>query len=98
LRPASITTVGGRERELVGGAAHQVRELLVHDLDDLLAGAERLRDLGPRCPLAHVGDELLYDGVVHVGLEEREADLARYLLYLIFRKVAAAADAVEGLV
>src|SRR5918997_3435161 len=32
----------GGERELVGGTAHQGRQLLVDDLDNLLAGTERL--------------------------------------------------------
>jgi hypothetical protein len=88
----------GGEGEFVGRPAHQVRELLVHDLDDLLAWAQRLRDLGPRGPLAHVGDELLDDAVVDVGLQEGQPDLARNLLYLVLREVAAAADPVEGLV
>ena len=82
----------------MGRAAHQVRELLVHYLDYLLPGAERLGDLGPRGPLAHVGDELLDDRVVDVGLEEGQPYLARNLLYLVLREVAAAADPIEGLV
>ncbi len=86
------------EGELVRGAAHEVRQLLVDDLHDLLARTERFGDLGTRRPLAHVGDELLYDAVVDVRLEEGQTDLARNLLYLVLCKVAAAADAVEGLV
>jgi hypothetical protein len=82
----------------VRGAAHEVRQLLVDDLDDLLARAKRLRDVRARRPLAHVGDELLYDAVVDVRLEQGQPDLARYLLYLVLGEVAAAADAVEGLV
>jgi hypothetical protein len=88
----------GGEGELVRGAAHEVRQLLVDDLDDLLARAKRLRDVRARRPLAHVGDELLYDAVVDVRLEQGQPDLARYLLYLVLGEVAAAADAVEGLV
>src|SRR5215203_487377 len=88
----------GGEREFVGGAAHQVGELLVHYLDDLLAWTQRLGDLGAGGPLADVGDELLDHAVVHVGFQQGQPDLARHLLYLVFRKVAAAADTVEGLV
>jgi hypothetical protein len=67
----------------VRGAAHQVRQLLVDDLDDLLARAQSLRDLSAGRPLADVADELLDDGVVDVRLEEGEPYLARYLLYLV---------------
>ena len=47
-RPASITTVGGfdDDRELAGGAAEGLDQLLVDDLDDLLRRAEALGDLG----------------------------------------------------
>jgi hypothetical protein len=95
LRPASITTVGGREAK---ESLCEVRQLLVDDLDDLLARAQGLGDLGPCRPLADVGDELLYDTVVDVRLEEGQPDLARYLLYLVLSEVAAAADPVEGFV
>src|SRR5215218_7518397 len=85
----------GGERELVGRAAHQVRKLLVDDLDYLLAGAERLGDLGPGRPLADFADEFLDDGVVDVRLQQRELYLPRDLLYLVLGEVSAAAHPVE---
>ena len=65
------------EDELRVARAHQVRELLVDDLHDLLARLEPLEDVLPERALPHRADELLDDLEVDVGLEEREADLAR---------------------
>jgi hypothetical protein len=59
---------------------------------------EGLRDLGACGPLADVGDELLDDRIVHVGLEEGQPDLTRNLLYLVLGEVAATANPVEGFV
>ena len=47
------------------------------DLHDLLARLEPLEDVLPERALPHRADELLDDLEVDVGLEEREADLAR---------------------
>ena len=58
------------------GAAHQVRELLGHDLHHLLAGVEPAYHLGPGAALAEVGRELLDHLEVDVGLEQRQPDLA----------------------
>src|SRR5918995_11355 len=88
----------GGEGELVGGAAHQVSQLLVDYLDDLLARTKSLGDLGSCGPLADVGDELLDYAIVHVGLEQGQPDLTCNLLYLVLGKVAATADSVEGFV
>ena len=65
------------EDELRVARAHQLRELLVDDLHDLLARLEPLEDVLPERALPHRADELLDDLEVDVGLEEREADLAR---------------------
>jgi hypothetical protein len=82
----------------VGGAAHDVRQLLVDYFHDLLARTQRLGDLGPRGPLADVGDELLDDAVVHVGLQQGQTDLSRNLLDLLLGEGAAPANPVEGYV
>ena len=65
------------EDELRVARAHQLGELLVDDLHDLLARLEPLEDVLPERALPHRADELLDDLEVDVGLEEREADLAR---------------------
>jgi hypothetical protein len=58
-----------RERELGAGLAHKAGQLLVHDLDDLLAGGEAVHHLRARGPLAYAVDEVLDDAEVDVGLE-----------------------------
>jgi hypothetical protein len=79
----------------VGSPAHQVRELLIHDLYYLLARTERLRDLGPGSSISHLAHEVLDDCVVHVGLKQGEPDLTRNLFYLVLGEVAGAAHPVE---
>jgi hypothetical protein len=63
------------EGELRAAGAHQLGQLLVDDLHDLLAGREALRDVGAERALAHPRDEVLHDLEVDVRLEQREADL-----------------------
>ena len=64
------------EREPGRAGAHQLGQLVVDDLHDLLAGREALQHLLAERPLAHAGDEVADDREVDVGLEQREADLA----------------------
>ena len=75
--------------------AHQRRQLLVDDLDDLLAGVELALDLHALGALPHAGRELLDDLEVDVGLEQREADLAHRGLDVVVGQRAALADAGE---
>ena len=51
-------------------------QLLVDDLDDLLAGVDALEDLRADGALPDARHEVLDDLVVDVRLEQREADLA----------------------
>ena len=64
------------EAERPVARAEERDELLVDDLDDLLAGGEALQDLRADRPLADAGDEVLDDLEVDVGLEQRKPDLA----------------------
>ncbi len=69
---------GGRmaaEGEPGVAAAHELDELLVHDLHDLLRRREALHDLGAEGALLDVRDELAHHLEVDVGLEQRQADL-----------------------
>src|SRR5688572_14165575 len=68
---------GTAEDELRVARAHEVGELLVHDLDDLLARLEALEDVLAGGAFAHRPHELLDDLEVDVRLEQGEADLAR---------------------
>ena len=75
--PTRATTAGLPTRRKVRSPGREERgELLVDDLDDLLAGGEALEDLGADGPLADPRDEVLDDLEVDVRLEQREADLA----------------------
>src|SRR5262249_25335183 len=84
-----------RERDPRRLAAHQRGQLLVDDLDDLLARGELLEDLDPERPLLDRRRELLDDLEVDVGLEQREADLAHRLVDVILRQRTALADSRE---
>ena len=78
LQPDEHDDVGNApgEHELRTRAAEQVGQLVEDDLDDLLARGQRLHHVGADGALADLGHELLDDLVVHVGLEQRHADLA----------------------
>jgi hypothetical protein len=79
----------------VSRTAHEVRQLLVDDLYDLLTWAESLRDLCSRGPLAYVAYEFLGDPVVHVRLKEGQAYLSRHLSDLILSEVAGVAHPIK---
>ena len=62
--------------ELALGGAEHLGELVEHDLDDVLCRRQRLHDLGGHAALLGLGDKLLDDLKVNVGLEQRHADVA----------------------
>src|SRR5438874_2513828 len=64
------------EDQLRAACAHQLRQLLVHGLHDLLARRDALQDLLTERALTHLRDEVLDDLEVDVRLEQREPDLA----------------------
>ena len=66
------------------------------DLDDLLAGLEALQHVLAERALAHRADELLDDLEVDVGLEEREADLARRARDRLLVEARAAPEVADG--
>src|SRR4051794_1801341 len=86
-----------RERDPRRGAAHEGRELLVDDLDDLLAGVELTDHVGAQAALLDAARELLDDLEVDVGLEQREADLAHGLVDVVLGQGSAGADVGERL-
>jgi hypothetical protein len=85
-----------RKRHLARGLPHQRRQLLVHDLHDLLARVEALHHLVPERAFLHGVGELLDDAEVDVRLEQREADLAHRLADVVLVQLAARADVGEG--
>ena len=84
------------EGELGVPGAHQLREAVVHELDDLLAGVEALEDVLPEGRGLHPGDEVLDDLEVDVGLEQREADLAHRLVDCVLVQPPGAAEIAQG--
>jgi hypothetical protein len=85
-----------RERKLRAPGPHERRQLLVHDLHDLLTRREALQHLGTRCTLLHRGDELLDDLEVDVGLEQRESDLTGRPGQVLVGKTATAGQVAES--
>ena len=65
------------ERELPALATKGGDQLVVHDLDDLLAGVQAGEEVGAEGALAYAGHEFLDDTEVHVRLEQGETDLAQ---------------------
>ena len=55
--------------ELALGGTEHLGELVEHDLDDVLRRRQRLHDLGGHAALLGLGDKLLNDLEVDVGLE-----------------------------
>ena len=71
---------------------HQLDQLVVDDLDDLLLGPNALDQLRPDRLVGDPGHELLDDVEIDVGLEQRVADLAQTLLHVRFGQHAADAE------
>ena len=72
-----------RERDPRRLAAHQRGQLVVDDLDDLLARVELLGDLDPERALLDRVRELLDDLEVDVRFQQRETDLAHRLVDVV---------------
>ena len=76
-------------------AAHQLGELLVDDLDHLLARVELLAHLDAQAAFLHGRRELLDDLEVDVGLQQRKPDLAHRGVDVVLGQGTALADALE---
>ena len=86
-------------RQVEGPVAgrQQRDELVVDDLDDLLAGRQAVEHLVADGPLADARDEVLDDLEVDVRLEQRQADLAHGGIDVGLADPAAAGQAAERL-
>ena len=76
-------------------AAQRLDHHVVDDLDHLLAGRDRGQHLGAHRPFAHLGDEVAHHRQRHVGIQQRQADLAQRLGDVGLGQRAAAAQPVE---
>ena len=86
----------GGERELRARRSEQLGQLLVDDLDDLLAGRQARQHLLADGALAHGGDERLDDAEVDVGLEQGEPDLAHRAIDVFLAQRSARAQVAQG--
>src|SRR5205823_7126409 len=84
------------ERLLDSLAAEELRQLLVHDLHDLLPRRQALEDLLAERALAHARGEIADDVEVDVSLEQSEADLAQCARDRLVVEPAALAQVAEG--
>ena len=75
--------------------AEDAHQLVMDDLDDLLAGSDRADHFFADGALAHLLDEGLHDFERDVGLEQRAADLAQRRIDVGFAERAAAGEAIE---
>ena len=71
-------------------------QLVVHDLDDHLAGRDRLDDVDADRALLHLLDEAARHVERDVGLEQRAADLAQRRVDVLLRQRAEPGQAVEN--
>ena len=78
-RPTIRIATGGAALRSIGSAvrAEHLDQLVVDDLDDLLAGRDRLDDLRADGAVAHLVGEGAHHLEGDVGLEQRAADLAQ---------------------
>jgi hypothetical protein len=81
-----------RKGELGPAGAHELRQLLMDDPHDFLAGRQALRHGGAARALANAADEVLHHFEVDVGLEQGEADLAHRPREILLREDSAAAQ------
>ena len=79
-----------------GLAAEDADEFVIDDLDDLLAGVERGRDLLGQCPFADPAGEGAHDRQSDVGIEQGTSDLTDGGIDVGFGQPALAAQILES--
>ena len=95
-RPTIRIGAGALPRSRCGlFVAERFDQLVVHDLDDLLARRDGADDVFADGLGAHGLDEVFDDGQRHVGIDQGAADLAQALIDIGFGERAAPAELVE---
>lgn len=77
-------------------AAQHLDQFVMHDLDDHLAGLDRLQDLGADGLFTHAVGEGTHDVERDVGLQQRTANLAQRCGNIGFRKRATACQSIQN--
>ena len=85
----------GGEGQLGVGAAHQLHQLLVDDLDDLLGRGETVQNVRADAALGDLGHKVLDHLIADVGLQQGQADLPHALPDVGLRQAALAPQAFE---
>ena len=86
----------GVEIDRLRVGAERADQLVVHDLDDHLAGRDRLDDVDADRAFLHLLDEAARHVERDVGLEQRAADLAQRRIDGLLRQRAEPGQAVEN--
>ena len=86
----------GVEIDRLRVGAERRHEFVVHDLDDHLAGRDRLDDVDADRALLHLIDEGARHVERDVGLQQRAANLAQRRVDVLLRQRAAPRQAVEN--
>ena len=79
-----------------GFAAQQRDQFVVHDLDDLLRGADALDNFLSEAFAAHILHKILDDLEIDVGFQQRETHLAQTGLNVFLGQLALPAQIAEG--
>ena len=92
-----MRTTGAAAARLIGSASAPsiCDQLVMNDLDDHLAGGDRLDDLGADRLLPHPLGEIAHDFERDIGLDQGAADFAQRCADILFRQRAAPRQAVE---
>ncbi len=86
---------GRRDRQPAYLVTQNIDQGLVHDLDDLLAGCQRAHDGAAFGFLGYFGNQVLDNLQMHVGFEQRQADLAHHRAEVLFADPSLAAHAAD---
>ena len=86
-------SIGVGDLALIG--AEQGDKLIEDDLDDLLSGIERLRDLSAKGALLDLVVELPHHREVRIGVEQGQADLSQSFIEVTLGKASPAAEPAE---
>jgi hypothetical protein len=79
-------------------AAEEVGEFVLENFDDLLAGFDRLQDVGALGFFFNAGDEIFDNAEFDIGLEEGEADIAKGVGDVLFGDFSDTPEVPEGFV
>ena len=77
------------------GAAHELAQFIMNDVDDLLSGSKAFHNIRAHCSLAYVGYELFNDLIAHVCFKERHLDFSHGFIDSLFIQLAIAPEIFE---